>query len=197
MRVIVSMMIALGISLGIQTSVAAMEQPLESPVALRRVDGTKVQLLYGANQARSMKVRIYDASKFLVKRENINAKNAFAKYYDFSQLKPGTYTVEVSGANNEVMSILEVIIQPETKLPVVYSKLEKANENAYKLLVNSLLPSQMTVYVFENDRLIHEETLGQTQGFEKLYRLQGIKPAAKVEFLVRTNDGFSKILAAK
>lgn len=194
MKVLFTMMIAFGV---VFSTMAAGERPADAPVSLRKVDQSKVQLLYGAVPEGQVTVKIYDEANFLVKTDRINSKNAFSKYYDFSQLKPGNYTIEVEEGQNKVEKLAVNFTAEVSNAPLVYSRLEKMENNAFKLMVNSLLPSTLSVMVFENDRLIYEEKVDDVNGFQKLYKLQGINPSSKVEFFVKTDDGFSKLMAAK
>ncbi|WP_291780184.1 hypothetical protein [Cecembia sp.] len=194
MKVLFTMMIAFGVAFN---TMAAGDRPADVPVSLRKVDQSKVQLLYGAVPGGQITVKIYDEANFLVKTDRINSKNAFAKYYDFSQLKPGSYTIQVEEGLNKVEKLAVNFTAEVSNAPLVYSKLEKADNNAYKLLVNSLLPSNLSVLVFENDKLIYEEKVNGVNGFQKLYKLKGINPSSKVEFFVKTEDGFSQLMATK
>jgi len=165
-------------------------------ISLREIENGKLQLLYGENVSSTLVVRIYDENRVMLQRDVINAKQAFAKYYDFSRLASGVYKVEVFEGTELVNSTL-VDTTPKVSKPVIFSKVERTDYNQFKLLVNPLLPSNMSVYVFENDKLIHEERLADTHGFQKLYRIQRLNPRAKIEFLVKSDDGFSELIAVK
>lgn len=195
MRVLSTFILAFGVIYSTLANEAG-NLPERAPVSLRKVDQNKVQLLYGMLPEGTVTVKFYDASNTLVQKDRITSKSAFARYFDVSQLKPGNYTMEVIDGTS-VIENLQLDIQPTSTAPVVYSKLEKVESNSYKLLFNSLLPTEMSVYVFENDKLVHEEKLDQVNGFQKLYRLYGISPTSKVEFFIKTNDGFSKVIAAR
>jgi hypothetical protein len=194
MKVLFTMMFAIGFAFN---TMAAGERPAEAPVSLRIVDQLKVQLLYGTVPEGQVTVKIYDEANFLVKTDRINSKNAFSKYYDFSQLKPGNYTIEVAERQNKVEKLAVNFTADASNTPLVYSSLEKMENNAFKLRINSLLPSTLSVMVFENDKLIYEEKVDDVNGFQKLYKLQGVSPSSRVEFFVKTDDGFSKLMAAK
>lgn len=164
-------------------------------ISLREIEKGKLQLLYGENTASTLVVKIYDENRTMLQRDVINAKQAFAKYYDFSKLAAGIYKVQVFDGTELVNQTL-VDMTPKISKPVVFSKVEQTENNQYKLLVNSLLPSNVSVYVFENDKLIHEEKLVGTNGFQKLYKIHRMNPKAKIEFLVKSDDGFSQLIAA-
>jgi len=197
MRVFIALILAIGVSVNANAYQSG-ENPEASPVSIRKVDENKIQLRYAINPEGPVTVKIYDENQTLVQKDRIVAKNPFAKYYDFSQVSPGNYNVEVSGANHLVEHLaINMGSVTAAASPMVYSKLEKVENNSYKLLVNSLLPADMSIMVFENDRLIYEENVDNVKGFQKLYKLSGISPTAKVEFFVKTNDGFSKLMATK
>jgi hypothetical protein len=197
MRVFIALILAIGISVNVEAYQTG-EDPVASPVSIRKVDQNKVQLRYALNPEGPVTVKIYDENNTLVQKDRIVAKNPFAKYYDFSQVSPGSYSVEVVDANHLVEYLAVNIAAPATApSPLVYSKLEKVENNSFRLLVNSLLPTDMSIMVFENDKLVYEENVDSVSGFQKLFKLHGISPTSKVEFFVKTNDGFSKLMATK
>ncbi|MFD2200529.1 hypothetical protein [Shivajiella indica] len=197
MRVFNALILAFGISVNAMAYQTG-EDPVASAVSIRKVDEEKVQLRYGANPEGPVTVKIYNENNVLVQKDRIVAKNPFAKYYDFSQVGPGNYSVEVVDANHMVEHLaVNIGKKNNATAPLVYSKLEKVENNSYKLLVNSLLPADMSIMVFENDRLVYEENLDSASGFQKLFKLHGISPSSKVEFYVKTNDGFSKMMATR
>ncbi|UJP66089.1 hypothetical protein [Mongoliitalea daihaiensis] len=170
--------------------------PEKSAVSLREIEKGKLQLLYGENTASTLVVRIYNENRTMIQRDVINTKQAFSKYYDFSNLGPGIYRMDVLDGTDLVGQKF-IDLTPKINKPVVFSKVERTENNQFKLLVNSLLTSNMSVYVFENNRLIHEENIEDSKGFQKVYKIKNLNPRAKVEFLVRTEDGFSQLIAVK
>lgn len=195
-KVIIAIIFAVGVSVSAMANTAGSAEPEKTAVSLKKVDQNKVQLFYGLNEESTVLVKVYDENHHLVQRDRTVSKNAFAKYYDFSQLAPGVYTVELY-SNNELMDKIEMDMHKAEVKPVVYSKLEKVEFNKFKLLVNSILASDMIVEVYENDRLIHEEKFENVSGFHKLYKIEGVSPNSRLEFFVRTSDGFKNVLAAR
>jgi len=194
---IATMILAASVSVSAMANEAGSEKTAKSPVTLRKVDESKVKLMYGLNQAKTVTVKIFDENNFLVQKDKIVSENAFAKYYDFSKLKAGVYSMEVY-ENNVVVDQLQMDLnETVASSPLVYTKLEKIEGNSYKLLVNALLPSDLSVLVFENDKLVHEEKVDNSIGFQKLYKFQYLNTGARVEFYVRSSDGFAELLAAK
>lgn len=195
-KVIIALIFAIGVSVSAMANTSSSEELEKTAVSLKKVDQNKVQLFYGLNEESTVLVKVYDENHHLVQRDRTVSKNAFSKYYDFSQLAPGVYTVELY-SNNELMDKIEMDMHKAEVKPVVYSKLEKVEFNKFKLLVNSILASDMIVEVYENDRLIHEEKFENVSGFHKLYKIEGVSPNSRLEFFVRTSDGFKNVLAAR
>ncbi len=188
MKTIVTFILAIGLVMSTYAG--------DAPASIRKVAENKIQLLYDIKPAGTITVKIYDENNFLVLRDRIVAEKAFTKNYNFSKLAPAKYTVEVTDSKGGVENLEIDLVHNETT-PVIYSKVEKSDEGKYKLLVNSLLATDMSILIFENDKLIHEETVSDANGFQKLYDLKGISPRSKVEFMVKTDDGFNKLMAVK
>lgn len=196
MKVFIALFLAIGISVNVEAYQTG-DDPVASPVSIRKVDQNKVQLRYALIPEGPVTVKIYDENNVLVQKDRIVAKNPFARYYDFSKVSPGNYSVEITDANHLVEHLAVNTHEPVATPSLVYSKLEKVENNSYKLLVNSLLPADMSIMVFENDRLVYEENVDSVSGFQKLFKLHGVSPTSKVEFFVKTNDGFSSLMATK
>lgn len=196
-KVIIALTLVIGISVSTIAKTTGSGELEKTAVSLKKVGKDKVQLFYGINEESTLLVKIFDENKVLVQKDKTVSKSAFSKYYDFSQLAPGIYNVELY-SNNELLDKMEMDIRKTTEAkPVVYSKLEKVEFNKFKLLVNSMLATDMSVLVFENDRLIHEETFENVSGFHKLYKIEGVSPTSRLEFFVKTSDGFKNVLAAR
>ncbi|WP_194972736.1 hypothetical protein [Aquiflexum lacus] len=195
-KVIIAIIFAVGVSLSATANTLSSEELEKTAVSLKKVDQNKVQLFYGLNEESTVLVKIYDENHYLVQKDRTVSKNAFAKYYDFSQLNPGVYTMELY-SDNELLDKIEMDMRQTEVKPIVYSKLEKVEFNTFKLLVNSIFASDMILEVYENDRLIHEEKFENVSGFHKLYKIEGVSPTSRLEFFVRTSDGFKNVLAAR
>lgn len=193
MKLFIALLIAFGLSVSVIAKTSGSD---ESMVSLRKVDANKVQLLYGSVPDGTVMVKIFDEAKTLVQKDRILNKAAFSKYYDFSEIKPGKYMVKVYDNSGEV-DHLDLDLSVETTAPLVYSKIEKMEGNKYKVLVNALLASDISLFIYENDQLIHEEKLENSKGFQKLYALKNAKVGSKLEFFVKTDNGFSEMIAVR
>lgn len=196
MRLFIALLIAFGVS---GSAIAKTQDSVESTkatVSLRKVDTNKVQLLYGSVPDGTVMVKIFDETKTLVQRDIILNKAAFSKYYDFSKIKPGKYQVAVFDKSGKV-DHLDLDLSKEATAPVIYSKIEKMDGNKYKVLVNALLASNISLLIYEDDQLIHEEKLENSKGFQKLYAFKNARVGSKLEFIVKTDHGFSEMIAVR
>ncbi|AFL83207.1 hypothetical protein Belba_0550 [Belliella baltica DSM 15883] len=193
MRLMTAMILAMSISV----TAFAKQNTLEGTVKLKKVADSKVQLIYGMVPSGAITVKIYDDFNTLLHTDRILSKKEFSKAYDFSKLAEGKYQIGVFNNSGEI-DHLELNLGTDRKVePVVFSKLEKVENNQYKLLVNSLLPSNMTVLIYENNQLVHEEELFNSKGFQKTYIFNHSRSNSKIEFFVKSDNGFSKLLATK
>lgn len=196
MKKLQAFVLACGVSVSAMANVSGSMDPDRAAVTVRKVDNTKVQLIYGEKPEAPITVKIYDSNKFLVQKDKIVADKPFSKAYDFVNLEPGKYAVEILENNQVVDHYVMDMGRPAGK-PIAFSKLEKLEDNKFKLSYNGISPVGLTVLVFENDKLIHEEYVSEISGFQKLYKMEGISPRAKLEFYVKTTEGFNQLLAAK
>ncbi|MDO9552405.1 hypothetical protein [Rhodonellum sp.] len=196
MKLFVALLIAFGVSGSVIAKTQDSDESTKATVSLRKVDANKVQLLYGSVPDGTVMVKIFDETKTLVQKDRILNKVAFSKYYDFSNIKPGKYLVAVYDNSGEV-DHLDLDLTKEANAPVVYSKIEKMEGNKYKVLVNALLASNISLFIYEGDQLIHEEKLENSTGFQKLYSFKNTKVGSKLEFFVKTDNGFSEMIAVR
>lgn len=196
MKKLQAFILALGVSATAMANVSGSVDPDRASVTVRKVDNTKVQLIYSMNPVAPVTVKIYDANKFLVQKDKIVADKPFAKAYDFVNLVPGKYAVEIL-ENNQVIDQYVLDMGTPVSKPIAFSMVEKVENNKFKLLYNGLSAVNLEILVFENDKLIHEEQVSDVNGFQKLYKMEGVSPRAKLEFFVKTDEGFTQLLAAK
>ncbi|WP_040400963.1 hypothetical protein [Cecembia lonarensis] len=189
MKILLSFILILGVAFAAS---AENDRPNEVAVSVKMVDQSKALFRYKAEPEGRVMVRILDENNKLVKRHTLSKSNAFAKYYDFSNLEPGTYTIEVFENQVQIDRLTVNYSSQEVNDPVAFAKVDKTGSNAFRLLVNSLLPSDFNVQVFENGLLIHEEKVADVTGLERKYRFAGVSPMARVSFLVTNDAGFSQ-----
>jgi hypothetical protein len=195
MKLIMASILAFSVSVSAMANTVGSVDP-KATVSLKKVGETKIQLTYGSVPEGTVLVKIFDEKNFLIQNDRISVKNAFTKKYDFSKINEGKYHMEVYDQDGMVEQLALDFTEKKSE-PIVYSKLEKMEGDKYKLVVNSLLPSDLTVFIYEDNRLIHEEKLEDIKGFQKMYVFNKLNPKAKLEFYLRSDDGLNEMLAAR
>ncbi|WP_291780181.1 hypothetical protein [Cecembia sp.] len=173
------------------------ERAVNAPVSIKLLDDNKALLRYKTIPEGSVLVRIFDENNKMVKKQFLKKELAFAKYYDFSNLGPGNYTVEVNEKNRISERIPIVIGNKEEKNEQFTSNLEKLRWNSYKLSLDQENPVEFTVKTFQNGILIHEEKIDPVTSFARKYKLMGVAPSHNVEFVVMRSDGKTQWLSSK
>jgi hypothetical protein len=195
MKTIMASILAIGVSVSAMANTTGSEDP-KATVSIQKMDASKIQLVYAAVPEGPVLVKIFDNRNFLIQNDRIAVKNAFSKKYDFSKIAEGLYRMEVYDQNGLIEKFAMDFTEVKSE-PVIYSKLEEVEEGKYKLVINSLLPSDLSVFIYEDGRLIHEEQLENVQGFQKLYIFNKLKSQSKLDFFVKSAGGFSEMLAAR
>ena len=167
----------------------------EKTVEIRQTEPTKVMVAVAAAPTSTMVVKITDADNNLVLRDRISKTEAFAKRYDLNALPAGEYSLEVSDVNGTLRT---ATFNTAVKVkPVVFSRVTEMGDNQYRLLVSNLEAKDVTVQIFDGDKLIHTEAIDNPQGLHKVYTIE--KPAfpGAISFKVTTASGFETYVAAK
>jgi len=177
---------------------ASEESKSEVPVSLKKVEENKVLFRFKGKPEGPVTVRIFDENNVLVKRHRVFYKNAFAKVYNFNQIGPGNYTMEIMNGQN-LVDRLSVNLESPVKKPThsITSNLEPMRDNAFRLSVNSEIPEDITVSIFKDGVLLHEEKLDNASGLNKVYRMQGISLFSRIDFYVSTASGYKEHIVAR
>ena len=167
----------------------------EKSVEIRQTEAAKVMVAVNEAPQGTLTVKITDADNRLVLRDRITKTEAFAKRYDLTALPVGKYQIQVADASGNVNSSIvntAVVTKPE-----VYSRVTVKGDNQYRLLVSALDAKDVTVQIFDGDKLIHTETVENPQGLHKVYTIS--KPAfpEAISFKVSTGAGFTAYVASK
>ncbi|MDF2158829.1 hypothetical protein [Algoriphagus sp. CAU 1675] len=186
MKKLFTMLFVAGLSTG------AFAAGAENSIEIRQTEPAKVMVAVSEAPKGALIVKITDGDDRLVLRDKITKEEAFAKRYDLSALAKGTYSVEVLDESGVLRSAtLENYI---IEKPSVYSRVSKIEENKYRLLVSNLKAKDVTVSIYDGDKLIHSEKVENPQGLHKVYSIE--KPGANISFRVTTAGGFNKYLSA-
>jgi hypothetical protein len=167
----------------------------EKSVEIRQTEAAKV--LVAVNDAPNgiMTVKITDAENRLVLRDRITKTEAFAKRYDLNALPVGEYSVEVSDANGTLRTATfntQVIVKP-----LVYSRVTAMGDNQYRLLVSNLEAKEVTVQIYDGDKMIHTEIVDNPQGLHKIYTIDKPGTPEGISFKVTTASGFEAYAATR
>ncbi|HSF54239.1 MAG TPA: hypothetical protein VLA71_10820 [Algoriphagus sp.] len=166
----------------------------EKSVEIRQTEPAKVMVAVASVPEGTMTVKITDAENRLVLRDRITKTEAFAKRYDLNALPVGEYSIEVSDANGTLRTATfntEVIVKP-----VVYSRVTEMGDNQYRLLVSNLESKDVTVQIYDGDKLIHTELIDNPQGLHKIYTIEKPATPGAISFKVTTSSGFEAYVAS-
>lgn len=177
---------------------ASEERKSEVPVSLKKVEENKVLFRYKAKPEGPVTVKIFDENNALVKRHRVFYKNAFAKLYNFNEVGPGNYTMEILNGQSLVERLSINLESPSNKQNhFVSSNLETLRDNAFRLSVRSEIPEDITVSIFKDGALLHEETLENVPGLDKVYRMLGVSILSRIDFYISTESGYFKHILAR
>lgn len=167
----------------------------EKAVEIRQTEPAKVMIAVPSAPEGIMTVKITDAEDRLVLRDRISKTEAFAKRYDLNALPVGTYSIEVSDANGTLRTATfntEAVVKP-----VVYTRVTEMGNDQYRLLVSNLDAKDVTVQIYDGDKLIHTEAIDNPQGLHKIYTISKPNFPEAISFKVTTANGFSAYASAK
>ncbi|MFC4870830.1 hypothetical protein [Negadavirga shengliensis] len=195
MRLIIALMLLMGVSFSTTAVPADTTVDERKPLEMKMMEDKKVQLIYKANPNGLLHVKIYDENNVLMIRDRIAVKNPFTKMYDFSHVAPGKYILALHDAKGEVER-LEIDVDKPSFDKKVYTKVQKIAPNKFKLLVNALYPSDITVYIYDKGKLVYEDREPNAKGLHKINTLDLVNNWDDIEFRVSTKEGFSKFISA-
>lgn len=189
MRKLFTMLFVAGIATG------AFAYNDEKSVEIRQTESAKVMVAVNEAPQGTLTVKITDADNRLVLRDRITKTEAFAKRYDLNALPVGNYSIEVSDSNGTLRTATfntQVIAKP-----LVYSRVTAMGDNQYRLLVSNLEAKEVTLQIFDGEKLIHTELIDNPQGLHKIYTIDNPAKAEGISFKVTTASGFEAYVAAK
>lgn len=189
MRKFFSMLFVAGIATG------AFAYNDEKSVEIRQTEPSKVTVAVATVPQGPVTVKITDAENRLVLRDRIIKTEAFAKRYDLNALPVGNYSIEVSDVNGTLRT---ASFNTEQKIkPAVFSKVTQMGENQYRLLVSNLEAKDVTVQIYDGDKLIHTELVDNPQGLHKVYTIEKPGFPDAISFKVTTSSGYEAYAAAR
>jgi hypothetical protein len=189
MRKIMSMLFVAGIATG------AFAYNDEKSVEIRQTEPAKVMVAVASAPQGTVTVKITDAEDRLVLRDRITKTEAFAKRYDLNALPVGDYSIEVSDANGTLRTA--TFNTEEKTKPAVFSRVTQMGDNQYRLLVSNLEAKDVTVQIYDGDKLIHTELIDNPQGLHKVYTIDKPGSPEAISFKVTTSTGYEAYAAAR
>ncbi len=160
----------------------------EKSVEIRQTEPTKVMIAVASAPEGVLTVKITDADNHLVLRDRITKTEAFAKRYDLNALPAGDYSIEVSDAKGTLRTATfntEVITKP-----LVFTRVTEMGGNQYRLLVANMDSTEVTVAIYDGDKMIHSEVIDNPQGLHKIYTISKPNSPEGISFKVSAANGF-------
>ena len=160
----------------------------EKSVEIRQTEPTKVMIAVASAPEGVLTVKITDADNHLVLRDRITKTEAFAKRYDLNALPAGDYSIEVSYAKGTLTTApynTEVITKP-----LVFTRVTEMGGNQYRLLVANMDSTEVTVAIYDGDKMIHSEVIDNPQGLHKIYTISKPNSPEGISFKVSAANGF-------
>ncbi|AMQ54975.1 hypothetical protein [Algoriphagus sanaruensis] len=167
----------------------------EKTVEIRQTEPAKVMVAVAEAPNTALTVKITDSDNRLVLRDRITKSEAFAKRYDLNALPAGEYSIEVADENGTLRTAtFNTAIKNK---PAVFSRVTAMGDNQYRLLVSNLAAKDVTVQIYDGEKLIHTETVDNPQGLHKIYTIAKPGFPNSISFRVSTASGFETFVAAR
>lgn len=173
------------------------EEVSSVPITIKVVDDSKALFRYETEPDGPIMIRIFDEYDRLIKTQALQKDEAFAKYYDFSQLDQGDYTVKVYEQFDQVGEMSLSVPNLSEKSKNFNASIIDKNGDALKLFIENQERSDLVIKVFENDLLVHEESLAPSSVIERQYKLMGFKPQSQISILVADEEGHSEWISVQ
>ncbi|MEP0713777.1 copper resistance protein CopC [Algoriphagus sp.] len=143
------------------------------------------------------KIAIYDMNGKKLHQRSVKANEDLRVPYDLNSLPTGKYQVFISTDAEEVMYTVETVEEekPTPALLPLMAYGKKVDHYTVNLLVVGLdqAGTEVKIKRIADDRVVHEETVEQAEGFRKNYRLNGLD-AEEVYMEVTDTQGRSRTI---
>ncbi|GJM30028.1 MAG: hypothetical protein DHS20C17_26630 [Cyclobacteriaceae bacterium] len=174
MKVLAKLLVITFLAVGSQPLLAREVNSLEALVSVKKVEQGRVQLAYYGKSPENINVQIINEKDKQVFRENIKSKRGIKATYNISELPFGTYVFKVQVAS-EVITHRVIHEAPEYPGNVVLQA-AAIGENKVKMMILGPGYKDFKLRVYdENNRLIYQELVKQSNNFGKVLNLKGSK----------------------
>ena len=163
------------------------DEPSNAGLAVVPVKGSQVfRVIYKGESASKVKLNVYNSSSQVIFSETVNSNGGFIRPLNFSGLKFGEYTIELTDASGKKSEKVNYqAVQSESMVHV--SRLTEAN-GKFLLSVAQHQGETITVRIFdEANNLIFTDTRTDEGDFAKLYNLKNV--IGSVTFEVSNDAG--------
>ncbi len=138
------------------------------------LDATKTRVVFkGAKKGQQLTIK--DSNGVVLHFENVNKAGNLIKFFDFSKLKDGDYTLELEKDFEIVIKSLSIkgdeVIFNEAAKKVIFKPVFRNKAN--KLMVSKIAfdkqPSE--IYIYYNDEVIYTESVESEEIINRIYSL--------------------------
>lgn len=156
-----------------------------------RVNAKKVKIEF-TNVRKGNFLYIKDVFGFKLYSEEIKTNGSYSKYFDFSLLKMGNYTIELDKSTELIKNIFskkgKVVLLKKSDLKTVNKPVIYLKNNKIFLSKLNFDKQALKVEVFFNGNLVHKEVLKSKSN--SLYRIYKLQNSIKGEYriVVKSNN---------
>jgi hypothetical protein len=178
----------------IAASVAAVAngKPGNAGMAVVPVKGSEVfKVIYRGESTSRVRLNVYNSSSDIVFTETFNNLNGFIRPLNFSGLKFGEYTIEVTDAQGT--RVEKISHQPVTSERTVHVSKLVNDEGSFLLSVARNSGEAITVKIFDKaSNLLYTGSKSESGDFAQVYTLKDVTGA--VTFEVSDKSGLVKTI---
>ena len=133
---------------------------------------TKV-VFKGAKKGHQLKIK--DSNGILLHVENVNIEGNLIKFFDFSKLQDGDYTLELEKDFEIIIKSLEIkdnaVIFNENDKVVIFKPVIRNEKNRVMISQISFDKKPLNVTLYYNNEIIYSETLKEDSIINRVYKL--------------------------
>lgn len=138
------------------------------------LDAKKVRIVFkGAKKGSQLKIK--DNSGLILHQEDVNRAGGFIKYFDFSGLKDGYYTLELEKDYEIIIKSINVkdkkVLFDGDSESKIFKPVIRNKNNRLMITHIALNKEPLKVEIFYNDQIIYSETINEDLLIERVYKL--------------------------
>ena len=141
-------------------------------------------LYYESRKAENVKVVVMDEYKNRLFSKTIKNTKGFTLPINFLDANEGKYEIMIQDGTGTTFKAVEVSAAGNMEL--VSSKLSKVEDGKIRLTVSGPITDEITVYIYDDEKLLFQDEISNAGGFTKLYDLRSV-PARALTFMVASD----------